>query len=92
MNYLTAVQVSSSVNWSERGSELLALLNRGLGVADTIVRGHVLSGNGGAVLAAPRTTGLLGHLITSFTLDSLRIYTGSVTHETLMVHIISRKP
>ena len=60
MNHLTAVQVDSEVNLSERGSGLLALLNRGLGVTGTVVRGHVLAGDGGAVLTAPRALGALG--------------------------------
>ena len=60
MNRFTAVQVGSDVDLPEREGWLPALLNRGLGVADTVVRGHVLAGDGGAVLTAPRALGALG--------------------------------
>lgn len=59
MNDLTAVQVDSEVHLRERESWLLALFNRCLGVTDTVVLGHVLAGDGGAVLAAPRPPGRL---------------------------------
>ncbi len=86
MNRFAAVQVDAQVDPQERESWLLALLNRGFGVADTVVLGNVLAGDGGAVLATPRPLRALGHLITSFKVDSLRINKVSVTHNTVMVH------
>lgn len=85
MNRFTAVQVVIDVD-SRKGEGWLpvAFPNRGFGVADTVVLGNVLAGDGGAVLAAPRPLRAFGHLITSFKVDSLHMNKGSVTHDTVM--------
>ncbi len=80
MNYLTAVQVGSDLESRERGSGLLALPYGDLRVALTVVRGHVLAGDGGSVLAT-RSALLLRHPVSSFLGSCRANYINMVQYE-----------